>query len=320
MTSCTLFSDRPVPTCERLSPRGADLWERARAARLAGDLEKSQALLRLLMVEQPHFFRGVREWQEVMDAVGRGGEVERSLRDHPEASASGLTLRARVESDPLHARQLLEMALARDPEFVWAHLGLAFLCRKAGDLQGARNHLEQALGLHPEFPEALRDLAEVAYESGEPREACAHLEHYLSLEPADREARHFLASLLATVLLDYGEAEEQYRTLVRENPTDVTALLGLAGVVALHGSEVEEAVLLYERVLELDPRAMEATYNLGWLYETRLGDPRKALHYYESFLQFSGPAPDPRPVLYVVFFVPNRVEALKRGLAREAVP
>ena len=318
LSGCGLFGSTPDPDYERLSPRGHELWDRARAARAKGDTETARAVLQTLIAEQPKYFRGLREWQDVMVELGLEDRVEARILDAPDADVATMTLEARGEDDPEKAKALLLRALEGDPDFAWAHLGLAFRQSQEGELDAARRSLERALSVAPRLAEAKRDLASVQYRLGEAGEACATYAEYLELRGDDREVRHEVAAILAKVVGDPADAIDHYRILVDTDDHDIKALMGLAGAILLADEGQDEAISLYERVLSLDRQAMDAYYNLGWIHETQLRDDHTALTYYRRFLDYAGPeSEDPRQFWYVVFVVPNRIEALEARLNEE---
>jgi tetratricopeptide (TPR) repeat protein len=69
---------------------------------------------------------------------------------------------------------------------------------------------------------------------------------------------------------------------------------GLAAVSYRQGL-VDEAVKLWERSLEIEPRQTEALYNLGRVY-LRMGRKEDALRLFELFVRYASPRQDAKDI------------------------
>lgn len=57
----------------------------------------------------------------------------------------------------------------------------------------------------------------------------------------------------------------------------------LLGVARLRAGQIDEARTAFETAIRIDPSHAPAQRNLGIMYDLYLGDPRKALEYYEKY-------------------------------------
>jgi tetratricopeptide (TPR) repeat protein len=87
-----------------------------------------------------------------------------------------------------------------------------------------------------------------------------------TIEPRDFQNRRSLASLLAKEG-QFAAAEEEYQSLLAEEPAEYLDHLGLAGLLAAQGRTDESLVQLNETV-RLNPDCVEALNNLAWALAT----------------------------------------------------
>lgn len=80
------------------------------------------------------------------------------------------------------------------------------------------------------------------------------------------------------------DAEAHLRSALDRNPNNTHALLGLANLELARGDfKATEQGLLH--ILRLDPDDVEANFDLGALYHQNLGQPAKAIPYWQKFLE-----------------------------------
>jgi Flp pilus assembly protein TadD len=105
----------------------------------------------------------------------------------------------------------LEKAVRADPEFVRAHIDLAFSWASLGELGNARSHYERVLDLDPRNPYALSGLGGVSELQGEPQKAA---EFYRRALEGDA---HFVPAIRSLGLLLLGQREFEAAVAVLEN-------------------------------------------------------------------------------------------------------
>jgi Flp pilus assembly protein TadD len=97
---------------------------------------------------------------------------------------------------------------------------------------------------------------------------------------------------LAELLLDAGqagEAEAEYRTILKQDPAFAPALAGLGAVLIRRGA-LEEASAALRRALGVDPRQDEARFNLASVLE-RQGRAAEARAEYERLVRSADTPP-----------------------------
>lgn len=166
-------------------------------------------------------------------------------------------------------REMLERALARDPDHYEARFTLARLEQGCGNLTAAYVGYRRALRAAPDRPEAYLALAALQAEAGRLDFAETTVREGLARRPAKPDPR--LQVRLAEILAARGELAEAvryYEGYLRMRPTDRDARRALAHVLASEAmgrmwSMTGEALAARaRRVRELDPNQAR-----GWLLE-----------------------------------------------------
>lgn len=238
--------------------RDADARSRARACRLAGEL---QAWAGHLETAETHFRTGLAAAREAEDASLQGSILNRLAQN-----AVNLGQLTRAEDLVGEARLLLDVE--RDPyERILAQLVLGQITIADGRLEEARQVLEDALARVRQAPDhrfreqlsALWWLASVSERLGALPRAEALLREGITLAEAAgyRQSAHKLRNLLGIVLCWQGRHEEgralylQYLVYARSihSGTEVMNALGNLADVALHTRNYHEAISLGRRAL-----------------------------------------------------------------------
>lgn len=148
------------------------------------------------------------------------------------------------------AEALYRKAIEMDPGQIWNWMQLGFLLRDAReDRFGARDCFERARALLPEHPWPWAELAELALDhSGDYREAQDCLRRFLEIVPGDPWAMSKL------------------------------------GIVYLRVGRLRKGVALLEKLLEIDPNALEIRFNLGLAYDV-MKKHTKALETWVAFVE-----------------------------------
>lgn len=152
------------------------------------------------------------------------------------------------------AAEVLEAALAEEPNRADAYLQLGELLQQQGKLDEAMSRYLRALELEPESAPAHNSLGSVLGSQGKLEEAVAQFRRALELKPDYVEARSNLGlSLRMTGRFD--EAVVEFREVLRQKPGWTPALNSLARILAAHPDpsrrQPGEALRLAEQAAEL---------------------------------------------------------------------
>jgi tetratricopeptide (TPR) repeat protein len=260
----------------------------------------------------PEFFRAHRAVQDIMiDQEGINAARSSAAQSVTgRRDAMNLTLQARVEKNPEEKLKLFRDALELDESYVWAHYGIAYVILKEGrvsEYEISRFHLERAVEYCSEFIEAHKLLIENLHLLGEIEEEDEQFEIYFELNPEDLEARYNYADLLRTKLDDPESAVEQLDYILAREPNRLDALF-LKGVALCQDDKVSAAETLFH---QLKGRHPDALLNLAFLYKDHMGEPARALDYFQRYLDYAGPNADEKAFFDEEILVPKYIEALK---------
>jgi tetratricopeptide (TPR) repeat protein len=178
----------------------------------------------------------------------------------------GIVYRERNEFDA--AKRMLERSLELDPRFGPAHEAMAELYGRVGDDRAAARSLESARryalggqyeGSVTEAPGEAGEFLRIGaiYDAGRFDEALAEFRRLAESLAGDGERALSLRARNNVGLCLYklgrlGEAEAEFRDVIREDPSYVKGYTNLARVCAARG-EREEAARLVREALRLDP-------------------------------------------------------------------
>ncbi len=176
--------------------------------------------------------------------------------------------------------ELLEEAIALDPEYAEAFVLLADAREKAGDREVARDLLRESAERFPRFSWGRQRYGVALRVAGYPEEAVAEVQVALDTDPDGRTLFH--AGLFAEAGGDPETAQTLYRRSVERGCVDAVLYDKLGGLRANAG-EYEEAAELWRRALEIEPAF---AYLLGHLAlsEHHLGRDEAAEELFERAL------------------------------------
>jgi tetratricopeptide (TPR) repeat protein len=159
---------------------------------------------------------------------------------------------------------------------------------QANDKPGALAKFEEAAQLNPKLPDAQIVLAELYLDQQKNAEALAAAERYLALKPNAPRALSVQYDAY-TALGDAAKADAALEALLQADPGHDSAVRLLnKGVSLFNASKVDQAVQIFERVLQVDPTLAKTHYMLGLSYANS-GDNAKAKEHLTKFLEL---APD----------------------------
>ncbi|MDC7221255.1 MAG: tetratricopeptide repeat protein [Spirochaetales bacterium] len=157
------------------------------------------------------------------------------------------------------------------------------------DYYGAIDSLQEALRLNPAYLDAILALADAYFRIEEYDEA------YLFIEKASLYGRNdiSLINMKARILVgreDLDEGETLFREVLREEPNNLEANLGIAEISLLRGDR-KKGEEQYRRSLILAPESRRALLSLALLYD-REGYPKEAEKYLDLALTYHSRDPE----------------------------
>ena len=199
----------------------------------------------------------------------------------------------RTVADSQRAAELLEEAIALDPNSAAAHASLGFAYLSVTFLEGPRDPFAEkaravtrrALDLDPKIAEAHAVLGRILLHFDlDVEEGLREMRRAFELNPSNPFVLHCYSQVLA----DEGRFDEALQVAdlsLAQDPTSVLATRDKALILYLAG-RYEESVAMSRRTLELDPYTPQVHSYLGRAYE-QLGREREAVEAYLTPLTFS---------------------------------
>ena len=175
---------------------------------------------------------------------------------------------ARFERALLRGRELVEQALALDPDNGDAYLERAHLA-SFDDLAAAESNYRHGLELSPNAANGYAGLATVLYATASRRdEALEMLDRARKLDPLEPDYDVFKAVFLFYERADLKGANDLLVEVLREHPQDVPALIRLCELRSFGMGRLADGVLYGEKALAIDPLSAETRLNLIQIYPT----------------------------------------------------
>lgn len=281
---------RPAPADQLAPPEAAALRE-AVAALEGGAARAALARLSALAEVHPESVLVGRWLEEAQLAAARAagepepaGRLRREWRERAEASPTPalLLLAARLEDDTPAALRLIDRALARAPENVWAHYARAWVTARSGDWSEAEASLQEALARDPGHLPARRLEAWLLARAGRTAEAAALLSAWLERAPDSLFVSHREVEVarldLVLDLLHLGRNAQAARRLAEVDEGAVVPWRRLSARAALLQAEgrLLEALACAREARDSDPQAILPRVQEALLLERDLGDPEGA--------------------------------------------
>jgi tetratricopeptide (TPR) repeat protein len=135
---------------------------------------------------------------------------------------------------------------------------------ESGDMEGASRILQRLVNLHPGFGLAHNDLAVLNYRMGDKEQALSHYEAAVRLEPENIIFQKNLGDFYYVEQKRVKDALEVYVKVLEIEPEDIETLLAL-GNICRETQQNEDAVVFFERVLEIEPWNQAARVGLDAL-------------------------------------------------------
>jgi glycosyltransferase involved in cell wall biosynthesis/Flp pilus assembly protein TadD len=132
----------------------------------------------------------------------------------------------------------------------------------AGNIQAAQILLERLVAAHPEHALAHNDLGVLLYQMDEKDNALAHYEKAAKLEPSNLTFQKNLAECYWVGFGRLQDAMNIYVNIITAYPEDAEALLAI-GCLCDKMEKSDDAVVFYQRALEVDPSNVNVHARLG---------------------------------------------------------
>ena len=174
-------------------------------------------------------------------------------------------------------------ALARDPNSVAIHLGLATLYHARGEHDKAQAHAEAALARDATNLQALHMLASVAVAAGRSEQAIELYERIVALWPQEAQA-YFSKGMLLSGLKRYDEAEQTIRRGIAVSQTAAPTGFLYLGHILVEQKAWDRAVQAYRDALAINPSFEPAYLGMAATLEAK-GDTAQAIAVLRKVLQ-----------------------------------
>lgn len=172
--------------------------------------------------------------------------------------------------------ELFREALSLDPYFEQAHLGIAATYERQGNAQAAMNVYRHVVTrINPRNQQAVNRLVQLLVQHGGLDEALALLTDLSQKDPSNPD----LSLQLSRVFVEkkaFSNAIETILPVVKTRSADIRLNVYLASLYE-ENNEIENALGVYNSILERNPNEYEVRLRLGSLYFYKLKNPQEAL-------------------------------------------
>lgn len=222
-----------------------------------GQVEQATDSATRYAARNPGDIEGVKLLGRILLATGRGDRaldvLQKAVKDNI-ADAEVLDLLGRayaVAGKPIQAAQTFDKAVAMAPQNAEILSHLASVKLGLGDATGAANDYARSLQMLPSQPNAAESLVVAALASGDVDRAEAALAN-LRAQAGNTETVGMLNGTVLMMKQNLTGARAQFEELLRANPKQTNASLGLAKVLLLQ-SRPADAEQALNTVLEREP-------------------------------------------------------------------
>ena len=168
-----------------------------------------------------------------------------------------------------------------DPSRLEAYLYQAEILELARNPQKAVELLNKAIAIDPQYGKTYKQLAETYYNRGRYNEAIPHFEKYFQLVPEDKDKSHYAYSLFFTK--QYDKATEVITALYNSDPNNYV-LVRLLGYIGMETKDTDKAKTYLEQLFKLTPP--DKLLNDDYLYYGRMlaatGNDSEAVIHFEK--------------------------------------
>lgn len=170
-----------------------------------------------------------------------------------------------VENRVNDALAVLHQHIAKAPKSVVLHALLAKTAAETGLYDVAIDEYRQMLASAPNSEQTALALGVTYRMKGDNANAVTCFQKAHDVAPNDPEPIKRLAGALA-LSGRQKEAVENYRRALKLTPNDAVLLSNTAYLIADTGGNLDEAMNLAKKAIQLDPRQPAFTDTLGWIY------------------------------------------------------
>ncbi|MBI1869751.1 MAG: tetratricopeptide repeat protein [Chlamydiae bacterium] len=163
------------------------------------------------------------------------------------------------------------------------HTRLGVLYEKKGLTSQAEKHYRIAVKLDPQGTEPLLNLGNLYLEEKDYPNGLSTLQKALQIAPQDPKINYLVATLDREAK-QYPDALLYYQKVLDRDPHHVFAQ-NYIGVTHYELKEYPQAEAAFQKAVQIDSQFADAYGNLAFLYDFNLHDKKKAIEYYEKFLQ-----------------------------------
>ncbi|MGD8992819.1 MAG: tetratricopeptide repeat protein, partial [Desulfobacterales bacterium] len=160
--------------------------------------------------------------------------------------------------EKLNERPAVGKAKSQSPEEIYQNIKRKLSTFSTDE---AIEHFQKLVELYPEFALGHNDLGVLHYNEGHKENALKHYRLAAQLQPENITFRKNLADFLFVEMGKVEEALKIYEDILNMHPQDVETLL-ITGHICVSLKRFEEATVFYNRVLELEPDNSDAKNNI----------------------------------------------------------
>ena len=240
-------------------------------------LSKLEARLSPETSSYPEFFA---EWGKALQEAGERAAAEVRLRQSLHLDSGMVTARTRL-ADLLREQEKwsqavrhYRLALAVDPTYGEAEIGLGLIAKGQGKIESAMAHFRRAVQHNPFLAEGFANLGTVYLQQGEWNRALQEFEKALSIEPASAQV-HLNRGTALSGLGRQPQALEAFVEAVRLDP-DLSEAHYSLGQARARAGQPGQAIEAFRQAIRLNPEDADYHYNLG-VAHNELGQLEEAL-------------------------------------------
>lgn len=274
--SCELFQGGGGGTqtsySECADAESHEAWGRAQLEVRAGRDALALPLLQLVTSKCPDLLRAHIAYQDAAKRLG--GEHEQAMvdfyvkapeRDQGEPSPVPGYLRARLAETAYAQSNALDQILANHATFAWGYLSRGRVNRGQGRLSEALQSYDKAIANDAGLLEARLERAQVLTELGRDEEAAVEYKTYVRETPSDSVAVREYITLLLYRLARTDDAL-LYLDLLEQRGEKSLSLRMDRAAAQWRGKRLQAAVETYLEILTAEPANARAALNIGLLY------------------------------------------------------
>jgi len=237
------------------------------------------------MVDQAERKRLERKWEEALSNYDRaslklmelmklwpgfrGREISRNLRTCREGIQD-----VREESAKQQYAELLadlEERLRKDPYDVETHFSLAEVYREYGEEDKAIDAYEKAIALRPDYAAAYYGLGVACMSKGDMEKASLNLRKAVEIAPHNAQA-HDRLGIARRELGDYAGAGREFEAAIEADPSYPAPYFSLGQLYQSALGDRKKAALYWEKYLRLAPDDPQAPMIMEWVQQERAAE------------------------------------------------